>query len=110
MSTPVISVADIRKTFLDFFASKVIPWWASSPLVPGNDPTLMFTNSGMVQFKDVFWAKTKEVMCVQRLFKPAFVRAVSTTIWKNVGYTARHHTFLKCWAIGALVIISNETV
>ena len=53
-ATAVVTVADIRKTFLDFFASKghtVVP---SSSLVPGNDPTLMFTNSGMVQFKDVF--------------------------------------------------------
>ena len=57
-STPC-SVADIRKTFLDFFASKghtVVP---SSSLVPGNDPTLMFTNSGMVQFKDVFLGTDK---------------------------------------------------
>ena len=46
-----VSVADIRKTFLDFFASKGHTVVASSPLVPGNDPTLMFTNSGLVQFK-----------------------------------------------------------
>ena len=59
MSTPTFAVADIRKTFLDFFASKghtVVP---SSSLVPGNDPTLMFVNSGMVQFKDVFLGTDK---------------------------------------------------
>ena len=59
MTQPVFTVADIRKTFLDFFASKghtVVP---SSSLVPGNDPTLMFTNSGMVQFKDVFLGTDK---------------------------------------------------
>ena len=58
MSQAPISVADIRKTFLDFFASKGHTVVASSPLVPGNDPTLMFTNSGMVQFKDVLVAST----------------------------------------------------
>jgi len=50
MTHSAISVADIRKTFLDFFESKAHTVVASSPLVPGNDPTLMFTNSGMVQF------------------------------------------------------------
>ena len=58
-TAPSFSVSDIRKTFLDFFASKghtVVP---SSSLVPGNDPTLMFTNSGMVQFKDVFLGTDK---------------------------------------------------
>ena len=59
MSQAVFSVADIRKTFLDFFESKGHTVVASSPLVPGNDPTLMFTNSGMVQFKDVFLGTDK---------------------------------------------------
>ena len=59
MTAPTISVADIRKTFLDFFASKGHTVVESSPLVPGNDPTLMFTNSGMVQFKDVFLGTDK---------------------------------------------------
>jgi len=49
--------AQIRDKFLTFFASQGHTIVPSSPLVPGNDPTLLFTNSGMVQFKDVFWAK-----------------------------------------------------
>ena len=103
MSTPVISVADIRKTFLDFFASKGHTVVASSPLVPGNDPTLMFTNSGMVQFKDVFLGEDKR----------SYVRAASVQAClraggkhndlENVGYTARHHTFFEMlgnWSFG----------
>ncbi len=85
----------IRQSFLDFFASKghtVVP---SSPLVPGNDPTLLFTNAGMVQFKDVFTGQDKR----------AYTRAVSSqrcvraggkhNDLENVGYTARHHTFFE---------------
>jgi len=103
MSTPVISVADIRKTFLDFFASKGHTVVASSPLVPSNDPTLMFTNSGMVQFKDVFLGSDKR----------SYVRAASVQAClraggkhndlENVGYTARHHTFFEMlgnWSFG----------
>ena len=103
MSTPTFSVADIRKTFLDFFAAKGHTVVASSPLVPGNDPTLMFTNSGMVQFKDVFLGTDKR----------SYVRAASVQTClraggkhndlENVGYTARHHTFFEMlgnWSFG----------
>ena len=95
MTQSVQSVASIRKTFLDFFASKGHTVVASSPLVPGNDPTLMFTNSGMVQFKDVFLGSDKR----------SYVRAASVQAClraggkhndlENVGYTARHHTYFK---------------
>ena len=100
---PSFSVADIRKTFLDFFESKGHTTVASSPLVPGNDPTLMFTNSGMVQFKDVFLGTDKR----------SYVRAASVQAClraggkhndlENVGYTARHHTFFEMlgnWSFG----------
>jgi alanyl-tRNA synthetase len=103
MTQPVMSVADIRKIFLDFFASKGHTVVASSPLVPGNDPTLMFTNSGMVQFKDVFLGSDKR----------SYVRAASVQAClraggkhndlENVGYTARHHTFFEMlgnWSFG----------
>ena len=103
MSQAPISVADIRKTFLDFFASKGHTVVASSSLVPGNDPTLMFTNSGMVQFKDVFLGSDKR----------SYVRAASVQAClraggkhndlENVGYTARHHTFFEMmgnWSFG----------
>ncbi|WP_133595593.1 alanine--tRNA ligase [Tepidicella xavieri] len=103
MSTPVATVAEIRKTFLDFFAQRGHTVVASSPLVPGNDPTLMFTNSGMVQFKDVFLGTDKR----------SYVRAASVQAClraggkhndlENVGYTARHHTFFEMlgnWSFG----------
>ena len=103
MTQPVMRVAEIRKTFLDFFASKGHTVVESSPLVPGNDPTLMFTNSGMVQFKDVFLGTDKR----------SYVRAASVQAClraggkhndlENVGYTARHHTFFEMlgnWSFG----------
>ena len=101
-NTP-FTVADIRKTFLEFFEAKGHTVVASSPLVPGNDPTLMFTNSGMVQFKDVFLGTDKR----------SYVRAASVQAClraggkhndlENVGYTARHHTFFEMlgnWSFG----------
>jgi alanyl-tRNA synthetase len=103
MTQAVMNVAEIRKSFLDFFASKGHTVVASSPLVPGNDPTLMFTNSGMVQFKDVFLGTDKR----------SYVRAASVQAClraggkhndlENVGYTARHHTFFEMlgnWSFG----------
>ncbi len=89
------SSAEIRRAFLDFFAGKGHEVVASSPLVPGNDPTLLFTNAGMVQFKDVFLGNDKRpysrATSVQRC-----VRAGGKhNDLENVGYTARHHTFFE---------------
>ncbi|MDP6552201.1 MAG: alanine--tRNA ligase-related protein, partial [Arenicellales bacterium] len=86
---------DIRKQFLDYFAAnghEIVP---SSPLVPHNDPTLLFANSGMVQFKDVFLGQEKRpynrAVTAQRC-----VRAGGKhNDLDNVGYTARHHTFFE---------------
>ncbi len=102
-STPEFSVSDIRKTFLDFFASKGHSVVASSSLVPGNDPTLMFTNSGMVQFKDVFLGTDKRPY-VRAASVQACLRAGGKhNDLENVGYTARHHTFFEMlgnWSFG----------
>jgi alanyl-tRNA synthetase len=89
------STNDIRRTFLDYFRSKDHTIVPSSSLVPGNDPTLLFTNAGMVQFKDVFLGAEKR----------SYTRAVSSqrcvraggkhNDLDSVGYTARHHTFFE---------------
>ena len=86
---------EIRQQFLDYFKSKGHQTVASSSLVPGNDPTLLFTNAGMVQFKDCFLGAD------QRAYKRAVssqrcVRAGGKhNDLENVGYTARHHTFFE---------------
>jgi alanyl-tRNA synthetase len=89
------SSAELRQAFLDFFHERDHEIVSSSPLVPANDPTLLFTNAGMVQFKDVFLGRDKR----------NFQRATSTqrcvraggkhNDLENVGYTARHHTFFE---------------
>ena len=89
------TVNDIRKAFLDYFAAnehEVVP---SSPLVPLNDPTLMFANAGMVQFKNVFTGL--ESRDYQRaVTSQKCVRAGGKhNDLENVGYTARHHTFFE---------------
>jgi len=103
MTTPTFSVADIRQTFLDFFAARghtVVP---SSPLVPGNDPTLMFTNSGMVQFKDVFLGTDKRPYNRATTVQTCLRAGGKHNDLENVGYTARHHTFFEMlgnWSFG----------
>jgi len=90
-----MSSSELRAAFLEFFRARGHAVVASSPLVPGNDPTLLFTNAGMVQFKDVFLGKDER----------SYRRAVSSqrcvraggkhNDLENVGYTARHHTFFE---------------
>lgn len=90
-----MNVSEIREKFLRYFESKGHTIVASSPLVPANDPTLLFTNSGMVQFKDVFLGRE------QRPYKRATSSQRSVRAGgkhndlENVGYTARHHTFFE---------------
>ena len=89
------TTADIRQAFLEYFKQHDHTPVDSSPLVPGNDPTLLFTNAGMVQFKDVFIGRDKR----------SYTRATSSqrcvraggkhNDLENVGYTARHHTFFE---------------
>lgn len=96
MTTPKrLTSAELRALFLNFFRERGHQIVPSSSLVPGNDPTLLFTNAGMVQFKDVFLGKDKR----------PYARAVSSqrcvraggkhNDLENVGYTARHHTFFE---------------
>ena len=89
------SLNDIRSTFLDYFARNDHQVVASSPLVPRNDPTLMFTNSGMVQFKNVFTGLEHRDY-VRATTSQKCVRAGGKhNDLDNVGYTARHHTFFE---------------
>ena len=86
---------EIRQAFIKFFESEGHQSVKSSPLIPANDPTLLFTNAGMVQFKDIFLGKEDQ----------GFTKAVSAqrclraggkhNDLENVGYTSRHHTFFE---------------
>jgi alanyl-tRNA synthetase len=98
-----MSVADIRRTFLEFFAQRGHAVVESSPLVPGNDPTLMFTNSGMVQFKDVFLGTDKRPYKRATSVQACLRAGGKHNDLENVGYTARHHTFFEMlgnWSFG----------
>jgi alanyl-tRNA synthetase len=89
------SVNDIRTAFLDYFAKEGHQRVPSSPLVPRNDPTLMFTNAGMVQFKDYFTGKARAPF-PRAVTAQKVVRAGGKhNDLDNVGYTARHHTFFE---------------
>ncbi len=87
--------ADIREKFLRFFESKGHSIVASSPLVPANDPTLLFTNSGMVQFKDVFLGKEHRPYRRATTAQRSVRAGGKHNDLENVGYTARHHTFFE---------------
>ena len=89
------TVNDIRSAFTDFFVSKGHIHVPSSPLVPQNDPTLMFANSGMVQFKDVFTGREKRPYSRATTAQKCVRAGGKHNDLDNVGYTARHHTFFE---------------
>ncbi len=90
-----LSSSELRSAFLEFFRERghaVVP---SSPLVPGNDPTLLFTNAGMVQFKDVFLGQDKRAYSRAASSQRCVRAGGKHNDLENVGYTARHHTFFE---------------
>jgi alanyl-tRNA synthetase len=92
---PYMSATEVRRAFLEFFRERGHTIVPSASLVPGNDPTLLFTNSGMVPFKDVFLGKEKRDYS-RAVTSQRCVRAGGKhNDLENVGYTARHHTFFE---------------
>ena len=86
---------ELRQAFLEYFKSNDHEVVASSPLVPGNDPTLLFTNAGMVQFKDVFLGDEKRNYSRAATSQRCVRAGGKHNDLENVGYTARHHTFFE---------------
>ena len=91
----MVSVSDIRKTFLGYFEKNGHEVVASSPLVPRNDPTMMFTNSGMVQFKNVFTGLENRPYTRATTSQKVVRAGGKHNDLDNVGFTARHHTFFE---------------
>src|SRR5579871_6421391 len=100
MSIPLVPLegkasSDIRKAFLDYFAARGHAIVPSAPLVPENDPTLMFVNAGMVQFKDVFTGRDKRPYTRATSSQKCIRISGKHNDLENVGVTARHHTFFE---------------
>src|SRR5450432_4204576 len=89
------SLSDVRSGFLDFFAQRGHSVVASSPLVPRNDPTLLFTNAGMVQFKNAFTGAEKRPYSRAASVQKCVRAGGKHNDLDNVGYTSRHHTFFE---------------
>ncbi|HKN08824.1 MAG TPA: alanine--tRNA ligase, partial [Pseudomonadota bacterium] len=98
-----MQVAAIRQQFLDYFAARGHTIVPSAPLVPGNDPTLLFTNSGMVQFKEVFLGTDRRSYVRAADVQRCLRAGGKHNDLENIGYTARHHTFFEMlgnWSFG----------
>ena len=95
VSASMSGVNDIRAAFLDFFAKEGHEVLPSSPLVPRNDPTLLFTNAGMVQFKNTFTGLEKRPYSTATTAQKCVRAGGKHNDLENVGYTARHHTFFE---------------
>ena len=89
------SLSDVRSSFLDYFAANGHSVVASSPLVPRNDPTLLFTNAGMVQFKNLFTGAQKRPYLRATTAQKCVRAGGKHNDLDNVGYTARHLTFFE---------------
>jgi alanyl-tRNA synthetase len=89
------SSAELRTSFLEYFAQRGHQVVSSSPLVPADDPTLLFTNAGMVQFKDVFTGREKRPYKTAASSQRCVRAGGKHNDLENVGYTARHHTFFE---------------
>jgi alanyl-tRNA synthetase len=94
-NVPMKSLSDIRAGFLEFFRERQHAVVSSSPLVPRNDPTLLFTNAGMVQFKNVFTGAEKRPYSRATSVQKCVRAGGKHNDLDNVGYTARHHTFFE---------------
>ena len=90
-----MATSDIRTAFLEYFGENGHEILASSPLVPHNDPTLLFTNAGMVQFKNVFTGLEKRSYSRAATSQKCVRAGGKHNDLENVGYTARHHTFFE---------------
>src|SRR6267143_1367431 len=95
LSPDLMKSSEIRAEFLKFFEERGHAVVASSPLVPANDPTLLFTNSGMVQFKDVFLGRETRAYKRATTSQRSLRAGGKHNDLENVGYTARHHTFFE---------------